>query len=81
MSARTGQGLDELWARIDESLPDPSVAVRLVIPYDRGDLVARMHTEGRVDSIAHDESGSLVIGMAPPALAAELRAVEASQAV
>jgi GTP-binding protein HflX len=81
VSARTGQGLDELWQRIDEVLPEPSVPIRTVIPYGRGDLVARMHSEGRVDSIEHNEDGSLVIGMAPPSLAAELRAVEASQAV
>jgi hypothetical protein len=40
-----------------------------------------MHSEGRVDTIEHSDLGSLVIGMAPPNLAAELRAVEASQAV
>jgi len=81
VSARTGQGLDELWQRIDIALPRPSVAVRVVIPYGRGDLVARMHSEGRVDVIEHTDEGSLVVGMAPPSLAAELLAVEASQAV
>jgi GTPase len=81
VSARTGQGLDELWQRIDTVLPEPSVPVRTLVPYERGDLIARLHAAGRVDSIEHLDTGSLVIGMAPPSLAAELRAVEAAQAV
>ena len=81
VSARTGQGLDELWQRIDTVLPEPSVPVRTLVPYERGDLIARLHAAGRVDSIEHLDTGSLVIGMAPPSLAAELRAVEAARAV
>ena len=42
VSALTGQGLDVLLDRLDEMLPDPTVAVDAVVPFDRGDLVSRV---------------------------------------
>ena len=44
-SAKTGEGIPELLAAIEASLPKPAVAVDVVVPYDRGDLVARVHEE------------------------------------
>jgi GTP-binding protein HflX len=58
VSARTGEGLDKLRALVADRLPRPSIELDLLIPYDRGDLVARIHTEGEVLTSAHDEQGT-----------------------
>src|SRR5690606_31172789 len=46
VSAHTGEGLDKLVAVVAERLPRPDVVVDLVVPYDRGDLVSRAHSDG-----------------------------------
>jgi GTP-binding protein HflX len=59
-SARTGEGIDEVLAAIARLLPDPSVEVELVVPYDRGDLVSALHERGRVLSTEYVEDGTRV---------------------
>ncbi|WP_104474956.1 GTPase HflX [Microterricola pindariensis] len=59
-SARSGEGIDELLATIGEMLPDPSLAIELVVPYDRGDLISLLHEKGRVISTEYVETGTLV---------------------
>jgi GTPase len=71
VSALTGAGLDELRARIAERLPK-DVEVTLLVPYDRGDVLARMHAHGRVASVEHTDVGSRVVAALPAPLAAEL---------
>ncbi|WP_141495000.1 GTPase HflX [Kytococcus schroeteri] len=58
VSARTGQGIEELRALVEAELPHPSIEVDLVVPYDRGDLVARLHAEGEVLAERHLEEGT-----------------------
>ncbi len=77
VSARTGIGIDELRARIDHALPHPPVQVELVVPYDRGDLVSRMHSEGEVLDEEHRESGTFVKARVHPDLAAALQSLSA----
>src|SRR6476619_5308488 len=48
VSARTGQGLAQLQALIAEELPRPDIPVTVLLPYDRGDLVNRLHQEAEV---------------------------------
>ena len=45
VSARTGDGIDALRRRMAELAAPTDTAVDVVIPYDRGDLVARVHAE------------------------------------
>jgi GTP-binding protein HflX len=73
VSARTGQGIAELRDRIDHSLPHPPVEVEVVIPYERGDLVSRMHAEGEVLTEEHREQGTFVSARVHHDLAAALR--------
>jgi len=47
-SALRSDGLDQILVRIEEELTQLSVEVLLAIPFDRGDLVARLHDEGHV---------------------------------
>ena len=73
VSARTGQGLDELRAAIERDLPRPQVEVRALVPYDRGDLVSRAHRTGIVLSEDHTGDGTLLHARVGALLAAELR--------
>ena len=72
VSAHTGAGMDDLLLAIEEALPSALVEVDLVIPYARGDLLARTHAEGEVVAIDHGEAGTHVIARVPPALRHDL---------
>ncbi len=72
VSAKTGEGLGELRAAIDEALPVRDRTVRASVPYSRGDLVARAHAAGEVTRAEHGPDGTLLEARVPPDLAAEL---------
>src|SRR4051794_4118116 len=65
VSARTGQGLDELRDRIADRLPRPDVDVELLVPYDRGDVVARVHRSGTVLTEEHTDDGTRLHARVP----------------
>ncbi len=71
-SARTGEGLDDLRARLDERLPTPAVEVRVLIPYARHDLVDRIHKAGEIVTTEHTGAGTLVVARVHENLAGEL---------
>lgn len=72
VSAHTGAGIAELRTLIAARLPRPDVAIDVVVPYDRGDLVHRFHEAGEIDHEEHTEAGTLLRGRVDEALAAEL---------
>ena len=72
VSARTGEGIDELLAKIAELLPEPDVQIDVLIPYNRGDLVSRLHINGRIIDLEYAETGTHVRAMVKPEQAAEL---------
>ncbi|HYZ55286.1 MAG TPA: GTPase HflX [Streptosporangiaceae bacterium] len=72
VSARTGQGLDALRDALEAALPRRDREVRALVPYSRGDLVARAHEEGEVLHVGHGAEGTALQARVPPALAAEL---------
>jgi len=57
ISAVTGAGIDDLLRTIGDRMRAISVVVELLIPYDRGDIVASVHREGEVVSTANEENG------------------------
>jgi GTPase len=61
VSARTGEGIDKLLAAIEEDLPRPEFEVDAVVPYGRGDLIARIHDHGELLSETHLETGTRVL--------------------
>ena len=73
ISARTGEGLDALQRRMAELAVPTDTAVDVVIPYERGDLVARVHADGRVQESEHHAEGTRIRARVPVALAARLR--------
>ncbi len=72
VSARTGAGMDALRDLIAARLPHPEVDVDVLVPYERGDLVARVHRDGEVLSERHEESGTRLTARVDGALAATL---------
>lgn len=72
VSAHTGEGLDKLEAVIADRLPRPAVEVDVVVPYDRGDLVSRVHEDGEVVFQEHTGEGTLLRARVDEGLAAEL---------
>jgi len=78
VSARTGDGIDALRRRMAELAAPTDTAVDVVIPYDRGDLVSRVHADGRVQQTEHISDGTRIKARVPVALAASLRQFSAT---
>jgi GTP-binding protein HflX len=72
VSALTGAGMPELLAEIERLLPRPVTEVSVLLPYARGDLLARAHQEGEVLSVEHTGAGTVLTARVPPGLAHEL---------
>jgi GTP-binding protein HflX len=72
VSARTGYGIDRLREIVADRLPHPDVDVDVLVPYERGDLVARMHRDGEVLSEDHEAGGTRLTARVDGALAAVL---------
>jgi GTPase len=75
VSALTGSGIDDLLAAVDAGLPRRDREVRVLVPYGRGDLVARAHQEGEVLAVRHAAEGTELTARVPAGLAAELTGV------
>jgi GTP-binding protein HflX len=73
VSARTGAGIEELLAAVDRDLPRPGHEVRVLVPYQRGDLVARVHELGEVLAQEHTDKGTALHARVPPGLAEDLQ--------
>jgi GTP-binding protein HflX len=73
VSAKTGEGIDLLMARIDALLPSPSIPVLVCIPYDRGDLVASLHESAIISRLDYVEAGTIVDALVEPKMVDGLR--------
>ncbi|MET8760487.1 GTPase HflX [Lentzea sp. NPDC004782] len=69
VSAHSGLGIEELKVRIAELMPRPEVVVEALVPYARGEVVARVHRDGEVLSEKHTEVGTLLSARVRPDLA------------
>ncbi len=72
VSSRSGEGIDDLRAAVEGTLPMPAVEVRALVPYDRGDLVSAVHEHGVLLSATHEEAGTALHAHVSERLAAEL---------
>lgn len=72
VSARTGEGIQELLARIAAMIPEPDIEIAALIPYNRGDLVSRLHLNSRIMVLDYRDNGTFVRAMVKPEMAAEL---------
>jgi GTPase len=73
VSAHTGEGLDLLRRRMGELAARTDTPVDVMIPYHRGDLVARVHADGQVQESEHSAHGTRIKARVPVALAVSLR--------
>ena len=60
VSARTGEGIEKLLDVIADRLRELATVVELVVPYDRGDVLAALHRDGEVLIEVHAEIGTRV---------------------
>ena len=72
VSARTGAGMTELRELIAHELPRPDVDVDVLVPYDRGDLVSRVHETGEVLASDHVPEGTRLTARVDAELAVDL---------
>ena len=72
VSAKTGEGIAEALALVEGELPRPGVEFKALLPYERGDLINRLHQQGEIDSMEHTADGTIVAGRANEDLAGEL---------
>jgi GTP-binding protein HflX len=72
VSARTGAGLPVLIDAVANALPRPQIPVTVLVPYDRGDLVSKLHQYGDLSAEEHTADGTRLTARVPAGLAAEL---------
>jgi GTP-binding protein HflX len=60
LSAETGEGIDRLLEVLGARLREMTHVVELVVPYDRGDVVAALHRHGEVVSESHDAEATRI---------------------
>lgn len=80
ISAKTGEGIDELLERIRLELRGVSRPMRVVIPYAQGGLLAKIHEDGQVLSEEYTADGIEVCAMADEQLYGRLTAQLGEQA-
>ncbi len=59
-SAVTGEGVEELLSTVGDRLRALALVTELLIPYERGEVLAAVHREGEMVSIEHTDEGTLV---------------------
>ena len=72
VSARSGAGLTDLRDRLAEILGGLDVEISVLLPYNRGDLLSRIHADGRIISSEHEPSGTRIRARVPHSLAGPL---------
>ena len=65
LSAATGQGVEELLVTIGDRIRALAHVVELLVPYERGDVLAALHRAGEVLIEVHDERGTRVRARLP----------------
>ncbi len=72
VSAQTGEGVPELLAAIDEHLVRGARQVEFWIPFAQGEILARVHREGRVLERHDEETGTRVTALVTHKLAGQI---------
>jgi GTP-binding protein HflX len=67
VSAETGEGVDSLLTAVGQRLRALARVVELVVPYDRGDVVAALHRGGEVLAEEHEAAGTRIWARLEPA--------------
>ena len=73
ISARTGEGLDQLRAKMADRLDSGARRVTLCLPYDQGGLLDTLYREAKVEQVEYGETIQ-VTAVCPPKLLGQLQA-------
>lgn len=65
VSALTGEGIEDLLRCISENLLLQFVRLDVLIPYERGELVARFHQFGTIEEESYEAGGTRIRGYMP----------------
>ena len=73
VSARTGEGIEELKQKIADTIPRPSIEVKLLIPYSHGEIISRLHEwDAEIKSTDFVSDGTFVVALVREDVASEL---------
>ncbi len=73
VSARTGEGIDELQEAIRAAIPRPGVELDLLVPYEHGEIISRLHgADAEILDLDHIAEGTRLTVKVRQSLAAEL---------
>jgi GTP-binding protein HflX len=76
VSGLTGAGVDDLLRCVSETLVAQFDALDVVIPYDRGDLVAQFHQYGKIELEEFEDTGTHLRGYMPTNHSGPLKAFQ-----
>ncbi len=65
ISAKTGEGIEELLDIIDGKIYSGLVTARLRVPFSRGDIESFVRERGQVENVQYDEEGSIITVVLP----------------
>ncbi|MBI5669860.1 MAG: GTPase HflX [Chloroflexi bacterium] len=74
VSAQTGEGIPDLLRAMEHILASYEKRVRLLLPYQRGDLVSLLYEAATVESQEHVEAGVMLTVKLPPSLLERFKA-------
>ena len=73
VSARTGEGIEELKQKIADTIPRPSIEVKLLIPYNHGEIISRLHEwDAEIKSTDFVSDGTFVVALVREDIASDL---------
>jgi GTP-binding protein HflX len=72
VSAVTGEGLDDLLERLELAVTPSTLTLEVLVPFERGDIVAMIHDVGEILSESHEEGGTRITARIPDRHVADL---------
>jgi len=72
ISARTGEGLDQLTSMLDEALRKRMLHIDILVPYAQSEVVSLVHENGFLDLEEHTSEGTHLVGWVPLKLAGRI---------
>jgi GTP-binding protein HflX len=73
ISARTGEGLDDLLNMLRSTLYETFTPINIRLPYQQGQLISLFHEFGQVEHSEHGRKGVLLHGRIPGRLVAQFK--------
>ncbi|MBN1876208.1 MAG: GTPase HflX [Anaerolineae bacterium] len=79
ISAMKGQGLDTLLENVEEVLEAEMRRIKVIIPFERGELVSLFHERGLISEERHLPEGTYILGRIPDHLVAQFEEFRAGR--